>query len=81
MDRDTLSLVIAVFDALCWPICFWWMYRISARQDAMLKEVHEQGRRIERISRSEHDLIEELHPQVGQIKEKIGEVVEELQSS
>ena len=24
----------------CWCVCFWWMHRISSRQDAFLKELH-----------------------------------------
>src|SRR5256885_13212905 len=43
----------------CWCVCFWWMRRISSRQDAMLKELHEMTRRIEQLSQAEHDLIRE----------------------
>src|SRR5438034_1215035 len=32
---------------ICWCVCFWWMHRISARQDALLKELHEITTRIE----------------------------------
>jgi hypothetical protein len=60
----------------CWIVCFWWMHRISARQDAMLKELHEMTRRIERISQAEHELIREVHPQVGEIKEHVETVKE-----
>ena len=31
----------------CWAVCFWWMHRISQRQDKMLHDLHEQSRRIE----------------------------------
>jgi hypothetical protein len=40
---------------VCWCICFWWMHRISARQEAMLKELHEMTTRIEPLSQTEHD--------------------------
>jgi hypothetical protein len=64
----------------CWIVCFWWMHRISSRQDAMLKELHEMTRRIEQISQAEHKLIREVHPQVGEIKEHV-ETVKEAVSS
>ena len=60
----------------CWVVCFWWMYRISSRQDAVLKELHEMTRRIERISEAEHELIRDVHPQVGEIKEHVETVKE-----
>jgi len=60
----------------CWIVCFWWMHRISSRQDALLKELHEMTRRIEHISQAEHQLIREVHPQVGEIKEHVETVKE-----
>ena len=55
----------------CWVVCFWWMHRISSRQEAMLQELHDVIRRIEEISKSEHELIQQVHPQVGEIKEHV----------
>jgi hypothetical protein len=60
----------------CWCICFWWMRRISSRQDAMLKELHEMTQRIEQLSQAGHDLIRDVHPQVGEIKEHVETVKE-----
>lgn len=60
----------------CWCVCFWWMHRISSRQDAMLKELHEMTTRIEQLSEAEHQLIREVHPQVGEIKENVDTVKE-----
>jgi len=60
----------------CWIVWFWWMHRISSRQDALLKELHEMTRRIEHISQAEHQLIREVHPQVGEIKEHVETVKE-----
>ncbi|PYJ31399.1 MAG: hypothetical protein DME28_05650 [Verrucomicrobia bacterium] len=60
----------------CWCVCFWWMHRISARQDAMLKELHDMTQRIEQISQAEHDLIKEVHPRVHEIKEHVETVKE-----
>lgn len=55
----------------CWGVCFWWMHRISSRQDAMLKELNEMTARIDKLSQAEHDLIRDVHPQVSEIKEHV----------
>ena len=60
----------------CWCVCFWWMHRISSRQDALLEELHEMATRIEKLSQAEHDLIRDVHPKVGEIKEHIEDVRE-----
>ena len=60
----------------CWVICFWWMHRISARQDSVLKELHEMAQRIEHLSQEEHDMIREVHPRVSEIKEQVENVAE-----
>lgn len=52
------------------------MHRISARQDALLKELHEITTRIERLSRAEHDLIRDVHPKVHEIKKHVENVAE-----
>ena len=62
----------------CWIVCFSWMHRISARQDAMLKELHEMTTRIEQLSKTEHDLIREVHPKVGEIKEHVEDVAQKV---
>jgi hypothetical protein len=64
----------------CWAVCFWWMHRISSRQDGLLQELHEMTQRIERLSKTGHDLIRDVHPQVGEIKEQV-ETVKEAVSS
>ena len=58
----------------CWAVCFWWMHRLSSRQETMLRELHEMTQRIEQLSKAEHDLIREVHPQVEKIKEHIEDV-------
>ena len=42
----------------------------------MLKELHEVTSRIEQLSKAEHDLIQEVHPQVSEIKEHVENVAE-----
>ena len=64
----------------CWCVCFWWMHRISSRQDAMLKELHEMTQRIQKVSEEGQDLMRDVHPQVSEIKEHV-ETVKEAVSS
>jgi len=71
-----MALVLSCVGALCWVVCFWWMHRISSRQDAMLEELREMTRRIEKLSQKEHDLISEVHPKVNEIKEHVQNVRE-----
>ena len=58
----------------CWGICFWWMHRISTRQDSLLQELNDIARRIERFSKAEHEMIKEVHPAVTEIKERMEDV-------
>ena len=63
--------LLAVVGMACWPVCFRWMHRISARQNAVLKQLHDQGRRIEDVSKEEHHILKELHPAVQNIEESV----------
>jgi hypothetical protein len=76
--QGMLVLSLTWFGTLCWGVCFWWMHRISSRQDAMLKELHDVTQRIEQISKAEHDLIQEVHPKVSEIKDRIDTVAEQV---
>ena len=69
-----IALVLAWVGTACWVVCFWWMHRISKRQDALLREMSEQNDRIEQLSREERDLIDEVHPKVGEIRDHVSEV-------
>ena len=71
-----MALLLGCIGTLCWIVCFWWMHRISSRQDGMLKELREMTARIEKLSQTEHDLISEVHPQVSEIKEHVQDVRE-----
>ncbi len=75
-NLDAMALVLSCVGTLCWIVCFWWMHRISSRQDALLKELHEMTKRVEKLSQKEHDLISEVHPQVNEIKEHVENVRE-----
>ena len=75
MDKNAAEFWMTAIGTACWVACFWWMYRISKKQNSMLDRIGEQGRRIERLSKVEHDLIKEVHPQVGEIKEGIEEMI------
>ena len=75
---ERLALLLNVANGCCWLLCFWWMHRISCRQDAVLSELQQQNRRIETLSKAEHDLIKEVHPKVGEIKDAVEQVTEAL---
>ena len=79
-NLDAMALVLSCIGTLCWIVCFWWMHRISSRQDTTLEELHEMTARIEKLSRVEHDLIRDVHPQVSEIKEKVENVREAVSS-
>jgi hypothetical protein len=69
-------LTLTWIGLICWCVCFWWMHRISARQDALLKELHDITTRIEGLSKAEHDMIRDVHPKVHEIKEHVENVAE-----
>ena len=73
-DAQTVALILAWVGIGCWVVCFWWMHRLSARQQATLKELHEVTKRIEKLSKAEHDLLQEVHPKVKKIEESVKDV-------
>jgi len=78
---EVMAFALGCIGTLCWAVCFWWMHRISSRQDAMLKELQEMTERIERTSKEGHELIRDVHPQVGEIKEHVESVKEAVEKS
>jgi uncharacterized protein YdeI (YjbR/CyaY-like superfamily) len=75
MTRSILSFWMNVAGTVCWGFCFWWMRRLSVKQNFLLDQLREQGKRIEKLSKIEHDLIKEVHPQVNEIKEGMEEMI------
>ena len=75
MNENSLAFWMTLAGTICWGICFWWMRRLSLKQNCLLDQLREQGKRIEKLSRIEHDLIKEVHPQVGEIKEGMEEMI------
>ena len=75
INRDTIAFWMTSIGTVCWAICFWWMHRISANQNYLLERLREQGKRIENLSKIEHDLIKEVHPQVSEIREGVEEMI------
>jgi hypothetical protein len=73
-DVQTIALILAWVGIGCWVVCFWWMHRLSARQQAMLEKLHEVTKRIETLSKAEHDMLQEVHPTVEKIKESVQDV-------
>jgi len=74
-----IVLVLTWVGVGCWVVCFWWMHRISSRQDALLRELREMTQRIERVSKAQHEMIRDVHPQVGEIKEHVETVKEAVE--
>ena len=64
----------------CWVVCFWWMHRISQRQDIVLKELQQQAHSIEELSREEREILKELHPTVQKIEEDVDKVKESTEA-
>ncbi len=81
MTLNTAALWLAVLGMGCWAVCFWWMGRISANQNRLMDQLREQGKRIEKLSKVEHDLIKEVHPQVNEIKEGMDEMIAAVKES
>lgn len=79
-DVGTMAMVLAWVGTACWVVCFWWMHRLSSRQETMLKELGDVAKRIEKLSKAEHDLIREVHPKVEEIKESVEEVSDKVSS-
>jgi hypothetical protein len=75
MDRNGFEFWMTLAGTFCWGGCFWWMHRISTKQNFLLDQLRTQGKRIEKLSKVEHDLIKEVHPQVNEIKEGMEEMV------
>ena len=78
LDAPTIAFVLAWVGTGCWGVCFWWMHRLSSRQEMMLKELHDVTKRIEKLSKIEHDLIREVHPNVEEIKESVKDVSDKV---
>ena len=76
----TIAMLLESVGTACWVVCFWWMHRLSGRQEMMLKELQDVIKRIEKLSKAEHDLIREVHPNVEEIKESVKDVSEKVSS-
>ncbi|MDB6021224.1 MAG: hypothetical protein JWQ04_1081 [Pedosphaera sp.] len=81
MNNTDIVYWLTWLNAGCWGVCFWWMHRISSRQDALLNQLKTQARRIETLSKEEHALIKEVHPQVGELVEGMQEVVDSVREN
>ncbi|MDQ3116208.1 MAG: hypothetical protein M3Q86_06305 [Verrucomicrobiota bacterium] len=78
MTRLVLDLT-NIAGLACWCVCFWWMHRISSRQNAMLDQLRKQGERIESISKEERAILSELHPNVEAIQKGVDDVSEKVE--
>jgi hypothetical protein len=78
---ELLTFWLTIAGGVCWVVCFWWMHRISKRQDSLLCELRDQTKRIEKLSRAEHDLIKQVHPKVEEIQHGVDKMVEAVKDS
>ena len=69
---------ITILNFGCWIVCYVWMHRISSRQNAVLDQLSLQAQRIEEISRQEHAILSEVHPNVEAIQKDVGKVSEKV---
>ena len=75
MNENGLNFWMTLVGTICWGVCFWWMHRLSTKQNVLLAQLREQGKRLEKLSKLEHELIKEVHPQVNEIKEGMEEMI------
>ena len=75
-DVQTVALILGWVGTACWVVCFWWMHRLSSRQETTLEELHEVIKRIEQLSEAEHQMLQEVHPNVEKIKESVQDVAD-----
>ena len=81
MNENGLAFWMTLAGTICWGICFWWMHRLSIKQNSLLDQLREQGNRIEKLSKVEHDLIKEVHPHVNEIKEGMDAMIAVLKEN
>jgi hypothetical protein len=66
---------LELFSAACWPVCFWWMHRISKKQNAMLADLDAQQKKVREISDEGREIIKEIEPKVKKVAERIDDAV------
>jgi hypothetical protein len=69
VNENILAFRMTLAGTVCRGVCFWLMRRISIKQNYLLDQLREQGKRIEKLFKIKHDLIEEVHSWVNEIKE------------
>jgi hypothetical protein len=74
----TTNDYVTIVNFSCWLVCYAWMHRISSRQNAVLMQLTTQAHRIEEISRQEHAILAEVHPNVEAIQKGVDQVSEKV---
>jgi hypothetical protein len=49
MNENSLDFWMTLTGTICWGFCFWSMHRLSTKQNILLAQLREQGKRIEKI--------------------------------
>jgi signal transduction histidine kinase len=81
MTLTGLGFILTALGTGAWVVCFWWMHRISSRQDGMLAELREQAVELAKLNRTESEVLQEVRPEVGEIYESLGEVSEKVEEA
>jgi hypothetical protein len=79
-DIQIMAVILGWIGTACWMVCFWWMHRLSSGQETMLRDLNEIAKRIEKLSKAEHDLIRKVYPKVEEIKESVEDVSDKVSS-
>jgi hypothetical protein len=72
---ELIALGLGWVGIACWMACFWWMHRLSSRQET-IERAPRNDHRIEHLSQAEHDLMRDVHPQVSEIKAHVENVAD-----
>ena len=54
---------------------------MRVNSNAFLDQLHAEGKRIEKLSKLEHGLIKDVHPQVGEIKDGMDVMIAAVKES
>jgi len=79
MSETDIGYWLTWLGTLAWGINFWMIYRISSRQDRLLDTLREQAERITELSQTQHDILQEVHPNVNLIRDAVNDVAEEIE--
>jgi len=78
MSEADIGYWLTWLGTVAWGVNFWMIYRISSRQDRLLATLREQSERIAELTQTQHDILQEVHPNVNLIRDAVSDVAEEI---